>query len=117
MTLKVLADLHSKGITEAELASAKNYMKGQFPTSIETSNQLASTIARLEFYGLDESDINSYYAKVDAIGIPQARRLIAQYFPAEDLVFVLIGKASEMQSVVKKYAPSVDMKAITQPGF
>jgi len=48
-----------ESITAEELASAKAYLKGQFPTSIETSSQLASTIARLEFYGLDENDINS----------------------------------------------------------
>jgi zinc protease len=117
MTLKVLSELHTKGITEAELTSVKTYLKGQFPTSIETSNQLASTIARLEFYGLDESDINSYYAKIDAVTMAEARRIIKQYFPLDNLVFVLIGKASEIQPVAKKYAPVMDTKTITQPGF
>ena len=117
MALKILSDLHEKGITEPELASAKAYLKGQFPTSIETSNQLASTIARLEFYGLDESDINSYYTKIDAMTLPDARRIIQQYFPKDNLVFVLIGKASEIQPLAKKYAQTVDRKSISQTGF
>ena len=117
MALRVLGDLHSKGITETELASVKTYMKGQFPTSIETTNQLASTIARLEFYGLDENDINAYYAQIDALTVAETRRIINQYFPREDLVFVLIGKASEIQSIAKKYAATVDTKAIGEPGF
>jgi predicted Zn-dependent peptidase len=117
MALRVLSDLHQTGITEAELASTKEYMKGQFPPSIETSDQLASAIARLEFYGLDESDINSYFAKIDAVTLPEARRVIQQYFPADNMVFVLIGKAAEIQPVVKKYAPVMDTKVITQPGF
>ena len=115
--LRVLSDLHQNGITETELTSTKEYMKGQFPPGIETSDELASAIARLEFYGLDESDINSYFAKIDAMTLPEARRIIQQYFPLENLVFVLIGKATEIQPIAKKYAPVFDTKVITQPGF
>ena len=117
MALQVLSNLHEKGISEDELESAKAYMKGQFPTSIETSDRLASTIARLDFYGLDETDINSYYARIDAMTVADARRIITQYFPMENLVFVLIGKSSEIQSLAKKYATTIDLKAISQPGF
>jgi predicted Zn-dependent peptidase len=117
MALSILAKLHKDGITEAELASTKQYLKGQFPPAIETPDQLAATIARLEFYGLDNSDINSYFAQIDAVTIESARRIIKQYFPLENLVFVLIGKGSEIQGIVKKYAPVIETRAITQPGF
>jgi len=117
MTLDILKRLHEKGITEEELKSAKDYIKGQFPPTIETSDQLASLIAQLEFYGLDESEINNYYARIDSMTLADARRVIKQHFPLDDLVFVLIGKASEIQNVIKKYAPRVDTKSITQPGF
>jgi hypothetical protein len=33
------------------------------------------------------------------------------------VVLVMIGKADEIKTVVKKYAPTVEMKAITDPGF
>jgi predicted Zn-dependent peptidase len=117
LALKVLATLHQTGITETELKSVKEYMKGQFPPTIETSDELASTIARLEFYGLDASDVDSYFSKIDAVTIADTRRIIQQYFPLDNLVFVLIGKASEIQNTVKKYAPTLDTKIITQPGF
>jgi zinc protease len=117
MTLELLKSFHENGITEDELLSARNYVKGQFPTSIETSSQLASLIARLEFYGLDESDINAYYEKVDSMSPADAQRIIKEYFPLENLVFVLIGKASEIESVARKYAPVVDRKSISDVGF
>jgi len=117
MALDVLRNFYEKGITQEELNSAKAYLKGQFPTSIETTNQLASAMARLEFYGLDENDINTYAQKVDAMTLDEARRVIRQYFPLDNLVFVMIGKASEIESVAKKYAPRIDRKSITQPGF
>ena len=116
-TLAILKRLHEKGITEMELKSAKAYLKGQFPPTIETSDQLASLIAQLEYYGLDASDVNTYYAKVDSMTLADAARIIKQYFPLDNMVFVLIGKASEIETVARKYAPKVDKTSITQPGF
>ena len=115
--LNILKRLHEKGITEEELKSAKAYIKGVFPTSLETSDQLAARIAQLEFYGLDESDVNGMYAKVDAMTLADAQRVIKQYFPLDNLVFVLVGKASEIQNIAKKYAGKLDVKQISEPGF
>jgi zinc protease len=117
LALEALKRLHEKGITEEELKSAKAYIKGQFPPSIETSDQLARAIAELEFYGLDEREINTFSAKIDAMTLADSKRIIDQYFPLDNLVFVLIGKASEIEPVAKKYAPKMDTKSISQPGF
>lgn len=117
LTLEILNKLHTQGVTEKDLQSAKNYIKGQFPPQIETTDQLANLIATLEFYGLDASDINDYYKQIDAMTLADAQRVIKQYYPRENLVFVLIGKASEIEGVAKKYAPQLDKKNISQPGF
>lgn len=117
MTLDILKRLHEKGVTEEDLRSAKTYLKGQFPPTIETTDQLAVLLAQLEFYGLDANDVNGYYAKIDSMTMADAQRVIKQYFPLENLVFVLIGKAGEIEPIVKKYAPRIDKKTIGQPGF
>ncbi len=117
LTLEILKRLHEKGITEEELKSAKSYLKGQFPPRIETSEQLAALISELEFFGLDETEVNSYYAKIDAMTVADARRVIKEHYPLDNLVFVLIGKASEIEPVVKKYAPGLRKKSITETGF
>ncbi|HET6890780.1 MAG TPA: pitrilysin family protein, partial [Pyrinomonadaceae bacterium] len=117
MTLEILKRLHEKGITEDELKSAKTYIKGQYPPEIETADQLAALIAELEFYGLDEREVNDLYNKIDAMTVADAKKIIEQYYPKDNLVFVLIGKAQEIQPVVRKYAPKVDTKSISEPGF
>jgi zinc protease len=117
LTLDVLKRLHEQGISREDLASAQAYLKGQFPPEIETSDQLADTLTELVFNGLDEREINGYNAKIDAATPPEISRVIKQYFPLEHLVFVLIGKASEIEGVARKYAPVVDRKSISAPGF
>ena len=47
----------------------------------------------------------------------QIRRVIATYYPEKDLTFVLVGKASEIQTVAKKYAPEVKVRPIAEAGF
>jgi zinc protease len=115
--LEVLKQVHEKGVTEEQLKSAKNYIQGQFPPDIETAGQLAGLIADLEFYGLDRNDIDGLYAKINAMTVADAQRVIKQYYPLDNLVFVIIGKASEIGEQVKKYAPKEDTLKITDPGF
>lgn len=117
LALEILKRLHEKGITEEDLKSAKAYVKGQFPPDIETTDQLAGLIAELEFYGLDQREINELYAKIDALTVEGARQIIQKYYPQENLVFTVIGKASEIEPVLKKYATKIDKKSINDVGF
>jgi len=117
LALQVLDKLHRNGVTADELASAKAYIKGQFPPSIETAGQLARRIVSNEFYGLNDDEINQLEARVDAVTLPVAKQVIEKHFPAENLVFMLIGKASEIRPAVEKYAPRQDTRKISEPGF
>ncbi len=118
MALDVLHQLHEKGITGEDLASAKAYLKGTLPPQLlETSDQLASLLVSLRFYGLPDSEIDDFYARVDAVTLADAKRIIARAFPERDLTFVFIGKASEIEAAAKKYAPDPKRKPIADPGF
>jgi zinc protease len=117
LALKVLEKLHQEGVTPDELASAKAYIKGQFPPSIETSGQLARRIASNEFYGLNDDEINQLEARIDAVTPAVAKQVIEKRFPRENLVFMLIGKAAEIRPAVEKYATQQDSRRIAEAGF
>ncbi len=117
VAVEVLKQFHRNGISEQQLASAKSYLKGQFPLRMETSDQLASLIAHLEFYGLDRSEIDELYRRIDATSVDDARRAIERHYPEDDLVFVLIGNASEVGEIASRYAGRVDLCSIGDPGF
>jgi zinc protease len=117
LALQILDKLHKNGVTAEQLASAKSYIKGQYPPNIETSGQLARRIALDEFYGLSDDEVNQLEARIDAVTPEIANQIIAKHFPADNLVFVLIGKASEIRPVVRKYADKMDERSISDPGF
>ncbi len=117
LALEVLDQLHRQGISEEQLRSAKDYLKGQYPLRLETTDQLAALLADLEFFGLDAREVNGFFQRVDALTTADARHLIGQYFPRENLVITLIGKAAELENAVRKYAPLIEKREISQPGF
>jgi predicted Zn-dependent peptidase len=117
MALDVLRQLRERGISEDQLRSAKAYLKGQYPPRIETTDQLAALLTELDFSGLDQREINEYFARIDILTADDASRIIQRYYPKDDLAFTLIGKADEIREAVKKYAPVIEERDIRQIGF
>ncbi|WP_304131065.1 pitrilysin family protein [Ignavibacterium album] len=116
LALKTYQRLFGKGIDEATLTSAKNYVKGQFPPDYETSYSLASFLIQKYVFGIDDSYINDFEKKVDELDVNKANEIVKKYFPKENLQMVLIGKADEIRSVAKKYGKLIE-KNLSEDGF
>ncbi len=116
LALKTYNRLFEKGIDEATLTSAKNYVKGQFPPDYETSYSLASFLIQKYFFGLDDSYINDFEKKVDELDVVRANEIVKKYFPKENLQFVLIGKADAIREIAKKYGKVIE-KNLSEDGY
>jgi len=117
LALATLDRLHAEGVDAATLDSAKTYLLGQFPPTIETNGALASRLADLLLYGLGRDDVDEFAARVTAVDGAAAGRTIGQSFPqSRNLVMVLIGDAARIRGQVGKYGPVTEMK-ITDPRF
>ena len=108
--LEVLNKLHEKGIDETSLASAKNYVKGQFPPRYETSGQLAGLLTQMFWYNFDESFINNFQKNVDGLTVERAKQIIAKYFPKDKLQFVMVGKSADIKKIAEKYGPVTEVQ-------
>ncbi|HEX8823606.1 MAG TPA: insulinase family protein, partial [Archangium sp.] len=117
MALDVLARYRQEGMDDALLSSAKEYVLGQFPPTLETGRQIANKLTELAFYGLDASDVNDFAAKVAGADKARIQAAIQRVMPSrEDLTVVLIGKASSIRTVARKYGTVTEMR-ITDPHF
>lgn len=101
--IEVLNRLHTTGIDENNLTSAKNYVKGQLPPRYETSGQLASLLTEMFWYGFDESFINNFQKNVDELTVDKVKPIIAKYFPKNNLQVLMIGKAEDIRKIAAKY--------------
>jgi len=116
LALEILDRLHKQGVTQEEIASAQNYIRGQFPPNYESAGDLADAITEIEFYGLDRATINEHTHKTDAVTLEQARQAIAKHYPRENLAIVMIGQADSVGTVAAKYG-DVRAKKISDPGY
>lgn len=116
LAIKTYNRLFEKGIDEATLTSAKNYVKGQFPPEYETSYSLAGFLLQKFVFGLDDSFINDFEKKVDELDVKKANELVKKYFPKENLQFVLIGKADSIRDIAKKYGRVIE-RNLSEDGF
>ena len=108
--LEVLNRLHTSGIDEKTLTSAKNYVKGQLPPRYETSGQLAGLLAQMFWYGFDESFINTFQKSVDELTVDKAKNIVAKYFPRNNLQFIMIGKAADIRKIAEKYGKVTEVQ-------
>jgi len=109
-TLEVLNKLHTNGIDEKTLASAKNYVKGQFPPEYETTEQLAGLLSQMFWYNFDKSFIDNFEKNVDSLDLAKANQIIAKYFPKDKLQFVLIGKSVDIEKIAEKYGKVINVE-------
>ena len=99
------------------LESARSYMLGQFPPTIETNGQLARRYADLMFFGLGPEDVDGFAARLRALDEEAAKRAIATSFPTrDDLAIVLLGDAEVIREAAGRYGPVTEMK-VSDPRF
>jgi zinc protease len=116
LALATLERLRRDGLDADTLASAKSYMLGQFPPTLETNGQIAARLADLAFYGLGIEDVEGYAQRVAAVDAAAVRQAIQAFPSGDDLAIVLIGDAAKIREQVAKYGPVTEMK-ITDPRF
>lgn len=117
MAIGVLGQLHDSGVPVEMVDSARNYLLGQFPTRLETAEQLASQFALLEAAQLPVGYINDYGNELQAVTVESVAAVIDNVYPqADELVFVFIGDASIIRDQVSKYGPVTEM-SINEPHF
>jgi zinc protease len=118
MAISTLNVLRSQGITAEQLASAKAYLKGTLPRqTLETGDQVARQLIRLEVLGYDRSEIDDLFARIDAVTLNQANAVAKKYFLASGLTFVLIGDAGKIRNQLIKFSPHLQEASIAKPGF
>ena len=116
LAITTLDRLHKDGISAEMQSSAKNYVLGQFPPTLETNPQMAAKLSELSLYGLNRAEVDNYAENIRGTTTLQLNKAVAVFPNSADLVIVLIGDAAKIRDSVKKYGPITEMK-ITDARF
>jgi predicted Zn-dependent peptidase len=117
LAIDLLKRLREKGITEEQLASAKAYLKGTYPSQqIETADQLAEILAEIELYDLNRGEVDDLFSRIDSVTLERANEVARKYYNSDNLTFVLLGNAAKFAGDLQKYSDTIVKGSIMAPG-
>jgi zinc protease len=91
--------------TPTEMTNARTYLTGVMPIYMETPSSIASMIAVQRSLGLPGDYWSTYRAKIDAITAEHALAAAAKYVHPDQMLVVVVGKASAVEPALQKYGP------------
>jgi zinc protease len=103
---KVYENFVSQGITESELEGAKSLLIGQFPSSLETTDHLASSLQNLWIYGLPEDYLKQFRQQVESFKLEDINAVTRQYFKPQDLSLLIYTDKKKAEKSLKKLGVS-----------
>ena len=103
VALDVLTGFATDGATAEELTRSQSLMTGQFPKQLETPGAVASKLAELKGFGLPESDLAAYPARVNATSLADVQQLAGRYVPTTDGAIVIVGPADKIAPQLAKF--------------
>ena len=104
-TLNLLGEFKTKGITAGELERTKSYLKGVFPTAIETPEKLALNLMLLRLYGVPDSYLTNYLHDVDQLSLSSVNQVVSKYFDNKNIKILVYSSATEVLPQLEKIAP------------
>ena len=93
--------LQRERVGEGELSSAKAYLTGSFPLTIETPGSIAMQVVNALFYGLPLQELQNFRERVNAVTVDDIQRVAQKFLRPDRLSVVLVGNASAFTSQLK----------------
>jgi predicted Zn-dependent peptidase len=91
--------------SEAELADARTLAVGNFALSLETADEVMSSLVDLEVYGLPPDSLDSYRARVRASSAGEIAAQAQRLLHPERAGIVLVGPAAQLEPQLEGLGP------------
>ncbi len=118
LTLDTLRRFAHEGIAPDQLAAARAYIEAGYPPDhLQTADQLADLLGDLEVYGLDRHEVDTLFARLNAVTVEEANRVLRKYYGEPYRVLIVLGRAEALRSGLRRYAPTLTESSITEPGY
>ncbi len=93
-SLKVYQGLVENGVSEEEVQAAKGQLRGLFPRTLETPENLAINLLSLRAYGISDDYLRDYLKNLNSIDLHQVNAAIRKHMHPKDLRIVVYGPSS-----------------------
>jgi len=99
------AMMRSEAVPDDEFNGAVNYACGIYPMRFETNDHLVGVFSNMWLNGLDKAYYEDRQERLRAVSPDQATAAADKYFPKDDYILILVGKADEIITQAEKFGP------------
>jgi predicted Zn-dependent peptidase len=103
--LTQLKRIRTNAVPDSELVSAKGYLTGVFPLTIETPQQIASQVASQKRLGLGNDYLERYRDRIAAVTAPQVQAAAAAVIRPDSAVVVVVGDGAALYERLRAILP------------
>ncbi len=104
LAVRIVEELQHEGITPAELRFAKDYLKGAHRFSLETADRELDQRLRAAHLGLPADEIDTFAARVEAVDLKTANRVLHDHLHAQHMVGVVVGSGKALTEKLSNVA-------------
>jgi len=92
------ARMAEAGVTEAELAKAKQYLTGAYPLRFDSNGKIAGILVGLQEQGFGPEYVEQRNALIEAVTRDDIRRVAARLLRPADLIVVAVGQPEGLET-------------------
>jgi len=107
---ETLDSLRKKGVTEQELSWAKKSINNSFVFDLETAEQIAAEMLRVEFYGLPTDFLSSFRDRIEKVTSAEVRESAVRHLPSDGAVVLIVGNEDGFEKPVAPSGKLIRMK-------
>jgi len=95
--LSELRRIRTGDVETQELDDTKNFLMGSFPSTVQSSSDVAGRILDMELYELPHDYFDRYRENIGAISKSDVERVAQKYIDPEQVIIVIVGNASQIR--------------------
>jgi hypothetical protein len=103
--LAQLRRIRTELVPDSELVSAKGYLTGVFPLTIETPQQIAGQVANQKRLGLGNDYLERYRDRIAAVNAAQVRAAAAAVIRPDSAVVLVVGDGAALYETLAAILP------------
>ena len=101
--IKELNDIRENIVNDTELEETKNYITGNYPLQLETSNGVSGKLLSMELYGLNENYYNTFLKNINLISGTDVINTAKKYLYPGSLKIVAAGDVKKLKKQFSKF--------------
>lgn len=100
---RLLDLIRDEPVSEDDLRTARDYMTGSFPLSIETPQQVASQVASLRLLGRSDDYLLTYRDRISRISAEEVQEVARRHLHPDRASVVVVGDATQLHEKLEPF--------------